>query len=116
MKIPNDGRATIFIDIDRTIVDDKGIPFLGAVECIKKLSEKVNIYIWSAGGFFYANAITEKLGLSDFVCGAMSKPNYTIDDLYVDLDFSQSMYPDWKFIESFEKELEGKFIRDINLL
>lgn len=116
MKTPNDRRATFFIDIDRTIVDDKGIPYPNAVECIKKLSEKVNIYIWSAGGFFYANAITEKLGLSDFICGAIPKPNYTIDDLYIDLDFSQSICPDWKFIELFEKQLEGKYTQDIDLL
>ena len=116
MKIPNDNLVTIFIDIDGTIMDNNGILFNGAIECIQNLSKKVNIYIWSAGGFNYALDTINNLKLDNYVCGALPKPDYTIDDLNIKTDFGQNIYPDWGFIKEFEKHLEGQFNQDTNLL
>ena len=116
MKTPDDTKATFYIDIDQTIIDSKGMAYPNAIECIKKLSQKVNIFIWSAGGFNYANQIVENFDLTNYICGALPKPDYTIDDLKIYTEFSQNIFPNWKFIKSFETMLEGKFAEDVRLL
>lgn len=103
----------VFVDVDETLIINKShkeefgitdkewaansfpmgisktkvevMPHFKHIEFIKELKSKnITIYVWSAGGKDWAEAVIKALGLEDFVDFAMTKPELYIDDLEAD--------------------------------
>ena len=118
MKQVDNNKITVFIDIDGTITPDCGHTiFPLAIETIQELSEKSNIFIWSAGGFNYCEEIVNKLNLEEFICGFMPKPEIVIDDLPMFASFIHKTWePKWKQINRLIKFLRGNWVFDREIL
>lgn len=119
MKQINDQFATIYIDVDRTLTNDCGNTFnQQALYLIKKLSKKVNIIIWSSGGFNYAKEIIEKAKLEEYVCLALPKPAMMIDDLapFVWSSWLDIINEGWNEIDIIEENLTGFYTNDNAIL
>jgi hypothetical protein len=114
--------SNIFIDIDDTITSDMGKTFInGAIEAIKLISLKVNIFIWSQGGVEYANEIVEIANIKEYVCAVLPKPDLMIDDLSVKdwsglLKINASNPLGWDKLKILSNQLEGDWIEDNPLL
>lgn len=114
--------SNVFIDIDDTITSDMGQTFIdGAIETIKLISFKVNIFIWSQGGMDYAIEIVKKADIEEYVCAVLPKPDLMIDDLSV-RDWSGLLKIDknnplgWSRLKLLSNQLEGDWIEDTPLL
>ena len=52
----------------------------------------MTVIVWSAGGYGWAQAVVEALGLEEFVDYVMTKPCKLIDDLPPELIFTNRIY------------------------
>jgi len=118
LKNFDDCKISIFIDVDETITRDCGASAMpNSIECIKRLSDKCNIYIWSQGGANYVQMIVDTFELNEFVCGVLPKPDIIIDDLIANSQWIKKyFFPNWQYILEFEKKLTGDYIDDGDLL
>lgn len=69
------------------------------IEKIKRFKLRgLSVVVWSQGGYAWANAIVEALGLTEFVDAVMAKPRWVVDDLPINawLNDSQREYYDPK--------------------
>jgi phosphoglycolate phosphatase-like HAD superfamily hydrolase len=74
--------ANIFIDVDLTLVDEKGILKDGAREALLILKNKgCHLFLWSTGGAEYARQVATLYHLVDFFEGYAAKPDIIIDDM-----------------------------------
>lgn len=74
--------ANVFIDVDLTIVDEKGRMYDGVLAGLNRLREAgCHLFLWSTVGVDYARSTAERLGLSDYFEGYASKPDIIIDDM-----------------------------------
>lgn len=114
--------SNVFIDIDDTITSDMGQTFFSeAIEAIKLISLKVNIFIWSQGGIDYANEIVKKANIEEYVCAVLPKPDLMIDDLSVEawsglLKIDKRSPLGWDNLKILNNQLEGYWVEDNPLL
>ncbi len=74
--------ANIFIDVDLTLVDEKGMLKDGAREALVLLRNKgCHLFLWSTGGVEYARKVASLYDLVDFFEGFAAKPDIIIDDM-----------------------------------
>ncbi len=74
--------ANVFIDVDLTLVDEKGAIYGDAVDGLDRLRDAgCHLFLWSSVGVDYARSTAERLGLTDYFEGYASKPDIIIDDM-----------------------------------
>jgi hypothetical protein len=106
MKSIDYEKVSIYIDVDETITKDMGQTSIdNSIEIIKRLSDKVNIFIWSQGGHLYSEEICIKFGLNEYVCACLPKPQLCIDDLEIETQWTNHLYPNWGSIEKLNNSL-----------
>ena len=57
-----------------------------------KLLNKNTVVVWSAGGWNWARAVVESLGISEYVDAVMSKPERYVDDLHCSKFMGEMIY------------------------
>jgi len=74
--------ASIFVDVDLTLVDSNKNLLPGAVEALAKLRDKgCHLILWSTNGAEYARKIAGLYRLTDLFEGFAPKPDIIIDDM-----------------------------------
>ncbi|WCK57055.1 hypothetical protein PP175_28110 (plasmid) [Aneurinibacillus sp. Ricciae_BoGa-3] len=118
MKTINPNLSNVFIDIDNTITRDLGATFIeNALQSIKEISTKANVFIWSQGGLAYALEIVEKAKIQEFVCCVIPKPDLMIDDLSPDkwcgiITIQNKPQTGWQDVQAVMNQLDGDWIED----
>ena len=91
----------IFCDIDGTLTDDgehkNGSPRLDFIECLRKISLKHDVVLWSGNGKEYAEEFKNKFKLDN--CTAIGKPHLIIDD-------NPTIRPNWNSLMRTPEYLE----------
>jgi hypothetical protein len=74
--------ANIFVDVDLTLVDERGRLVEGAREALQRLQEKgCHLFLWSTGGAEYCRKIAALYGMTELFEGFTAKPDIIIDDM-----------------------------------
>ena|SRR4026207_1647757 len=74
--------ANVFVDVDMTLIDEKGQPLEGAIESLQKLKDcGCHLFLWSTVGMEYARTTAQRLDIVDLFEGFCSKPDIVIDDM-----------------------------------
>lgn len=74
--------ANVFVDVDLTLVDAKGVVLPGAVESLQRMKDcGCHLFLWSSVGVEYARATAQRLALLNLFEGFASKPDIIIDDM-----------------------------------
>jgi phosphoglycolate phosphatase-like HAD superfamily hydrolase len=74
--------ASVFIDVDMTLIDSGGRIRPGAAEALAKLKDKdCHLYLWSTNGADYARKVAQLFGLEKFFEAFAAKPDIIIDDM-----------------------------------
>jgi len=82
LPFANDGRiqkVAICFDVDGTLVKQTGEERESLTQMLMLMRmalKQVKIFVWSGGGKQYAEKTVERLGLSDYVSGCLSKWDY----------------------------------------
>ena len=73
--------TNVCIDVDLTVVDEKGELLSGVSEALVRLRQaNCRLTLWSAAGAEYAKSVAVKHGLEVFFEGFAGKPDIAIDD------------------------------------
>src|SRR3954470_21291832 len=74
--------ANIFVDVDLTLVDERGRLVEGTREALQRLQEKGrHLFLWSTGGAEYCRKIAALYGMTELFEGFTAKPDIIIDDM-----------------------------------
>lgn len=73
--------VNVCIDVDLTVVDDKGQILEGARAGLLQLKEAgCHLFLWSNAGMEYARTTAARFHLSELFAGYAPKPDIVIDD------------------------------------
>jgi phosphoglycolate phosphatase-like HAD superfamily hydrolase len=71
----------VCIDVDLTLIDERGELLPGAIEALEKLRKApCELTLWSAAGAEYAKAVAARHKIEHFFQGIAGKPDIAIDD------------------------------------
>ena len=75
-------RKDLFVDCDRTLIDDGARPIAATADCVRALAAvDWSVVVWSRRGGDYARAVVERCGLVDLPrLVAIGKPSLAFDD------------------------------------
>ena len=74
--------ATVFVDVDLTLIDANGKRLDGAREALQRLrDERCHLFLWSTGGADYCRKVAHLHGMTEFFEGFTAKPDIIIDDM-----------------------------------
>jgi hypothetical protein len=74
--------ATVFVDVDPTLIDANGKLLDGAREALQRLrDEGCHLFLWSTGGADYCRKVAHLHGMTEFFEGFTAKPDIIIDDM-----------------------------------
>lgn len=74
--------ASVFVDVDMTLIDANRKLRHGAAEALMKLKERgCQLFLWSTNGAEYARRVAKSNGLEILFEGFCSKPDIIIDDM-----------------------------------
>jgi len=74
--------ATVFVDVDLTLIDANGKLLDGAREALQRLrDEGCHLFLWSTGGADYCRKVAHLHGMTEFFEGFTAKPDIIIDDM-----------------------------------
>ena len=74
--------ASIFVDVDLTLIDANGKLLTHAAEALTRLkAEESHLFPWSTNGGDYARKVATLYGLSDLFDAFVAKPDIIIDDM-----------------------------------
>ena len=81
--------ATIFCDVDDTLMDHYDQPKKHVIEALRKAkADGSKIYLWSQGGEDYCRRSAKELGIADLFDKFLDKPVVCIDDLEIQAKFT----------------------------
>ena len=73
-------RKVIAVDVDGTL-HQNGVPCYQAIARLRELSaDGWEMFLWSARGAAYAQAVAVELGIADLFTHFATKPGYILDD------------------------------------
>lgn len=80
--MPRMKNVNLFVDVDLTLVDERGRMIDGADEAMRILHDAgCHLYLWSTGGREYCETIARRLMIADLFEAFLPKPDLFIDDM-----------------------------------
>src|SRR4051812_44700749 len=74
--------VNVFVDVDLTLVDERGGILPGAADSLRRLKQRgCHLFLWSTGGGEYARVVAERYQLAELFEGFLPKPDIIIDDM-----------------------------------
>ena len=74
--------ASVFVDVDLTLIDANGKLLDGAKEALKRLQDEgCHLFLWSTGGSDYCRKVAHLYGMTGLFEGFTAKPDIVIDDM-----------------------------------
>jgi len=71
---------TVGVDVDGTLIDDKGLLFPGVKDKLEEWVEKYTLICWSNTGGEYAKRVCIKCGIDKYFKYFLDKPDVIVDN------------------------------------
>lgn len=80
--MPRMKNVNVFVDVDLTLVDERGRMVAGADEAMRTLHDAgCHLFLWSTGGRDYCEAVARRLDIHGLFDAFLPKPDLFIDDM-----------------------------------
>ena len=80
--MPRMKNVNLFVDVDLTLVDERGVMIDGADEAMRILHDAgCHLFLWSTGGREYCETVAKRLGVADLFEAFLPKPDAFVDDM-----------------------------------
>lgn len=79
--MPRMKNVNVFVDVDLTLVDERGVMIDGADAAMWTLYDAgCTLYLWSTGGAEYCRSVAERLKIASLFAAFLPKPDVYVDD------------------------------------
>lgn len=74
--------VNVYVDVDLTLVDERGVMLPRAAEALRMLhAAGCHLFLWSTGGGAYCRQVAERCDVTDLFEAFLPKPDIYIDDM-----------------------------------